>query len=145
MFKKILIPTDGSDLSLIAIDKAIFFANEIDAQIIGVTVTEPFHLVSIDIVMVSDTIEVFDRDTQQLAQKRLQRIKTKCDEMAMDCKLIHKVAQHPYEEIVLTAEENECDIIFMASHGRKGISALLIGSEVNKVLAHTKIPVLVFR
>ena len=52
MFKKILIPTDGSDLSLIAIDKAIFFANEIDAQIIGVTVTEPFHLVSTDIVMV---------------------------------------------------------------------------------------------
>jgi len=145
MFKKILVPTDGSDLSLIAIDKAIFFANEIDAQIIGVTVTEPFHFVSTDIVMVSDSIEVFDRDMLQLAQKRLQRIKTKCDELAMDCKLIYKVAHHPYEEIVLTAEENECDIIFMASHGRKGISALLIGSEVNKVLAHTKIPVLVFR
>jgi nucleotide-binding universal stress UspA family protein len=145
MFKKILIPTDGSDLSLIAIDKAIFFANEIDAKIIGVTVTEPFHFVSTDIVVVSDSIEVYEKDMHQLAQKRLQRIKTKCDEMAMDCKLIHKVANHPYEEIVLTAEENECDIIFMASHGRKGISALLIGSEVNKVLAHTKIPVLVFR
>jgi nucleotide-binding universal stress UspA family protein len=145
MFKKILIPTDGSELSVVAIEKAIFFAAEIDAQIIGVTVTEPYHLVSTDNVMVSDSIEVYDTDMQQLAQKRLQQIKIKCDELAIDCKLIHKEAYHPYEEIISTAEENECDIIFMASHGRRGIGALLIGSEVNKVLTHTKIPVLVFR
>ncbi len=145
MFKKILITTDGSELSAIAIDKAIIFAAEIDAQITGLTVTEPYHFFSSESTMVSDSSDVYETDMRELAQKRLQQIKTKCDEFAIEYELIHKEGYHPYEEIVSTAEESRCDIIFMASHGRKGIGSLLIGSEVNKVLTHTKIPVLVYR
>lgn len=145
MYKKILLPTDGSDLSNHAIDKAILLAAELGAEIIGLTVTEPFHYVSVDTASISDTPESYDADMQEVAKKRLQRIRIKCDELDVDCLLIHKESMHPYEGIVTTAEESKCDIIFMASHGRRGISSLLLGSEVNKVLTHTKIPVLVYR
>jgi nucleotide-binding universal stress UspA family protein len=61
------------------------------------------------------------------------------------CELVHRTSEHPYEEIVNTAQDQGCDVIFQASHGRRGVRALLMGSETNKVLTHTKIPVLVFR
>ena len=61
------------------------------------------------------------------------------------CAAVHSVSEHPYEEIVRTAHDEGCDVIFMASHGRRGIQALIMGGETHKVLTHTKIPVLVFR
>lgn len=63
----------------------------------------------------------------------------------MPCELMHRIGEHPYEEIVKAAQEQNCDVIFQASHGRRGVSALVIGSETNEVLTHSKIPVLVFR
>jgi len=63
----------------------------------------------------------------------------------VECELVHRVSEHPYEEIVKTAQEQGCDVIFQASHGRRGVQALVMGSETHKVLTHTKIPVLVFR
>lgn len=145
MFQKILVPTDGSELSKLAIDKAVCFAAEIDAHIIGLTVTEPFHVVSTDGVVISDTAETYEIDMQRLADQRLKPIQQLCGQLEVDCEVFHKIGHHPYDQIVITAEKEHCDIIFMASHGRKGFSALLIGSEVNKVLTHTQIPVLVFR
>jgi nucleotide-binding universal stress UspA family protein len=63
----------------------------------------------------------------------------------VSCEGVHKIAEHPWEEIIKTATERGCDVIFMASHGRRGMAALVIGSETNKVLTQTKIPVLVSR
>lgn len=145
MFKTLLLPTDGSDLSKKTIEKAVIFAAEINAKIIGITVTEPFHYISTDSVSISDTPETYAADMAKAAKHRLTFIEKRCNELEVSCETVHCEASHPYSAIVATAEDHNCDLIFMASHGRSGLSALLVGSEVNKVLTHTNIPVLVYR
>ncbi|MBU6223546.1 MAG: universal stress protein [Burkholderiales bacterium] len=145
MFKTLLLPTDGTDLSNKSIDKAVIFAAEINAKIIGITVTEPFHYISIDSISISDTPETYASEMAKTANERLAHIAKRCSELEVSCETVHCEASHPYSAIVATAEEHNCDLIFMASHGRSGLSALLVGSEVSKVLTHTNIPVLVYR
>lgn len=145
MFKHILIPTDGSDLSNIAIANGVKFAREIDAKVTGLTVTAPYHYMAIESLQVADTAQQYSVDIQALAKRHLDVIKQAADQAGVACELIHRSSDHPYEEIVTTAQERGCDVIFQASHGRRGVHALIMGSETNKVLTHTKIPVLVFR
>lgn len=145
MFKHILIPTDGSDLSAIAIKNGVKFAKEINARITGLTVTAPFHYYALDAMQISATAEQYDTDAQTVATRNLSELQKAALEAGVQCELLHRVNERPYEEIVEVAKEKGCDVIFQASHGRSGAKALLLGSETNKVLTHCKIPVLVFR
>lgn len=145
MFKHILIPTDGSDLSNIAASNGVQFAKEIGARITGVTVTTPYHYVTANTMQVVQTQEQFEHEMQHVTQRNLQFLQREAEVRGVPCDLIGAISDHPYEEIVHTAEQQGCDVIFMASHGRRGIRALLMGSETHKVLTHTRIPVLVYR
>ena len=145
MFKHILIPTDGSELSKVAITNGVQFAKEINARITGLTVTMPFHIFAIDAVQVASSADHYSEDANAMATRHLYVLKEAADKAGVACELLHRINEHPYEEIVQIAQERGCDVIFLASHGRRGVSALVIGSETNKVLTHSKIPVLVFR
>ena len=145
MFKHILLPTDGSVLSEMAIKRGVEFAKEINAKVSGLTVTKPFHVFTTDVTELEDTEGTYAEDTNALADKRLSVIEQAAKQAGVSYDGVHKIGEHPWEEIIKTASERDCDVIFMASHGRRGVAALVIGSETNKVLTHTKIPVLVYR
>ena len=145
MFKHILIPTDGSDLSKIAIENGVKFARELNARITGLTVTAPFHYFAIDAIQVGSSADDYLRRADEQAERHLQVLKDAAGKAGVPCEVMHRIGEHPYEEIVKAAQEQNCDVIFQASHGRRGVGALVLGSETNKVLTHSKIPVLVFR
>jgi nucleotide-binding universal stress UspA family protein len=145
MFKHILIPTDGSELSNFAIANGVKFAKEINAKITGLTVTPPFHVFAVESLQVADTAEQYAVDAKALAMRNLKVLNDAADKAGVDCEVLHRSSEHPYEEIVNTAQERGCDVIFQASHGRRGVRALIMGSETHKVLTHTRIPVLVYR
>ena len=145
MFKHILIPTDGSELSKMAVRQAVQFAKEINAKVTGLTVTVPYHYFAVDAVQLSDTPEQYAIDVKTMADKNLNFIKEEASKAGVSCELIQRSNEHPYEEIVKTAQDFMCDVIFLASHGRRGMSGILLGSETQKVLTHSKIPVLVYR
>jgi nucleotide-binding universal stress UspA family protein len=145
MYKKILIPTDGSPLSALAIEKGIGLAKATGAKVVGMTVSVPFHTFALDPMMVSDTKETYKKDCETQAAKYLNAVTTAASAAGVACDVLHVSAEHPYKGIIDTAVEQGCDLIFMASHGRKGVAALVLGSETLKVLTHSKIPVLVCR
>ena len=145
MFKHILIPTDGSDLSNMAIAQGVKFAREINARVTGITVTMPFHFFALEATMLVDSMDLYTADTKAMATRNLKILKDTAQAAGVECATVHSVSEHPYEAIVKTAHDEACDVIFMASHGRRGIQALIMGGETHKVLTHTKIPVLVFR
>ncbi len=145
MFKTILVPTDGSALSEKAIDAAIEFAKFSGAKIIGLSVAEPYPFAPLaESAMASDPA-AYEKSTRELALQHVKRIADAA--LKANVRYETRIAQsfNPYEEIVKTASDFSCDAIFMASHGRKGLSRLFVGSETQKVLAHTTIPVMVFR
>lgn len=146
MFKHILIPTDGSELSEKAVTNGIAFARSIGARLTFMTVSAPFHIVTMDAMMVTpETEERYMVDMEQLGQDRLDAIMEKSKAAGVPCATLHVFDNHPYDAIIATAQTKGCDLILMASHGRRGVAALLLGGETNKVLAHCKIPVLVWR
>jgi len=144
MFKHILIPTDGSELALEAVKAGIEFARETGARITFVTVTLPFPNSALS-GFAPQLKGVYEEGTQRMAEERL----AKAIELARaagvphDTRAMHGTA--PYQCIVQAAQEAGCDAIFMASHGRRGVSGLLLGSETQKVLTHSKLPVIVYR
>jgi len=141
MFKHILLPTDGSELSEAAIQKGIQFAKSINAKVTGFHVILPFHVFTLQMERLGDTKEEYERQSKGQAEQFLGVIK----KAGVSCDTDYVTSSHPYEMIIKAAEKKGCDLIMMASHGRRGLQGLLIGSETHKVLTHTKIPVLVFR
>jgi nucleotide-binding universal stress UspA family protein len=145
MYKNILIPTDGSELSDKAVRHGIALAKALGAKITAVTVTQPFHWFSIDREMVTDMPAEYEKHARQRAEKILDAISKAAWAANVDCNPVHLEQEHPYDAIIKTASSQGCDLIVMASHGRRGVSALVLGSETVKVLTHSKIPVLVYR
>jgi nucleotide-binding universal stress UspA family protein len=145
MYKHILIPTDGSPLSESAIRQGVAFAKAVQAKVTALTVSLPFHNFALDPVMVTDTPAQYEKDCQALAEKALGVAKAEAGVAGVACEALHLIQDHPYQAIIDTARTKGCDLIFMASHGRRGMSALVLGSETNKVLTHSKVPVLVYR
>jgi nucleotide-binding universal stress UspA family protein len=145
MFKHILIPSDGSDLSRKALAGGSAFARSIGARITVVTVSSPFHVVAIDPVMVTDTKAEYLADAEASARKRLKEAEDLVRAADVRCETRHAFSDHPYQAIIEAARGADCDLILMASHGRRGVVGTLLGSETQKVLTHTKIPVLVWR
>jgi nucleotide-binding universal stress UspA family protein len=145
MYKHILIPTDGTALSEMAIRQGVVFAKAIQAKVTALTVSSPFHVFDVDPVMVSSTPAQYAAESQARAEKYLAVARVEAGIAGVPCETLHVTQDHVYEAIIDTASKRGCDLIFMASHGRKGMSALVLGSETYKVLTHTKIPVLVCR
>ena len=147
MFKHILIPCDGSDLSNRVVDKAIEFAREIEAKVTGFYAQPEYSVPYYEggIPLDAMTPESFASITQSQAETILSVVAEKARVAGVTCDTLTSSHDSPYEAIIDAANAKGCDLIFMASHGRRGIAGLLMGSETHKVLTHTTIPVLVYR
>jgi nucleotide-binding universal stress UspA family protein len=128
MYRNILIATDGSELSEKAVNHGIALAKRIGAKVTMLTVVQPLHTF-----------------TAEYAEKTLGTAARLARAAGVGCEGVHVEHDFPYQAIIDTAASKGCDLIVMASHGRHGISALVLGSETVKVLTHSKIPVLVHR
>ena len=147
MFKNILIPTDGSKLSAKAIKSGLVFAKSIKAQVTGCHVVEPFQPYYFGDYIPPDmpTPKEFERHAREAGEKYLGQMEALARAAGLKYSGSVVMADTPYAGIINAARKGRCDLIFMASHGRSGLSGLLLGSETNKVLTHSKIPVLVYR
>ena len=145
MYKHILLPTDGSDLSAKAVRDGIHFAKEIGARVTAVHVTAPFHPTEMTPSVFTAHMTEHEEKAKASAKHALDAVTETARAAGVSCATVHQVSSSPYEAIIALAGEAKCDLIFMASHGRRGVAALLLGSETSKVLTHSKIPVLVTR
>jgi nucleotide-binding universal stress UspA family protein len=145
VYKHILIPTDGSPLSAEAIRHGVALAKESDATVSFLTVSEPFHVFSLEVDQVEDTPAEYRRHAEARARRALEEASQVAQAAGVPNETIHVVDDQPYLAIIRTAEERGCDLVAMASHGRRGLSAVVLGSETVKVLTHSDIPVLVYR
>src|SRR5262249_17449147 len=143
MYKHILIPTDGSELSKKAVDHGIGLAKDLNAKVTAVTVSEPFHIFPVDPGMVTDTPAESQKRIAALATKYLKAAKDAATAARVACDVVQVEHEHPYETIIDTASKRGCDAIVMASHGRRGVSGVVLGSETVKVLTHSTTPVVV--
>jgi len=144
MFKHILVPTDGSDLSQKAIDGAIDLARTVGARITAYACL-PQYPYSPFTEVVAEPPADFQERSEREARDHLSDIEEAARRVGVACTSQTSVHPSPYLGIIEAAEHGGCDVIFMASHGRRGLGSLLIGSETQRVLTHTKIPVIVYR
>lgn len=145
MFKTILVPTDGSPLAEKAIQAAIDFARTTGSTIIGFSVAEPYPFSALSEVSISIDTDMYDQKMEAIARSRVDKVADIARAAGVPCRTEIALSFSPYEEIVKAANKFHCDVIFMSSHGRKGLDKLFLGSETQRVLAHTTIPVMVFR
>jgi len=146
MFKNILIPTDGSEQSQRAIRTGIALAKVHQSKITGIHVIPDYHLlIAYEGAFDPVTEERIEEEARARAEGYLSFMKNAAHEAGILCDTVCETSDHPYDAILKTAETKGCDLILMTSHGRKGLAAVLLGSETRKVLTHTKVPVLVVR
>lgn len=145
MWKRILVPTDGSDLAGKAVAEAVDYARVSGAVIVAFSVAQPYPLLpAVDGAMMIDPA-LDSTELQQLAKDTVEAVAGVCRAAGVSCEAHTSLSFLPYEEIIRAAEEYKCDVIFIASHGRRGLSRLIAGSQTQKVLAYSKVPVVVLR
>lgn len=145
MFKHLLIPTDGSECSQRAVDEGVRLAQRMDAKITFLTAIPEFYAVAYQMEVLDQTDEAYLEAAQAQARKILDAARAAADKAGVECETQCTKNSHPYEAIIAAAGQKQCDLIVMASHGRRGLEGILIGSETQKVLTHCKLPVLVLR
>lgn len=147
MFRRILVPTDGSELSNNTVDRALSFAAEAGASIVFLYAKPEYPMTYYGEGALIDptTPERFAEMADSQARAVLDDCRQRAERAKVSCDTVDLTSDLPYEAIIAAAEAQRCDLIFMASHGRRGIVSLLLGSETQKVLTHSKIPVLVYR
>ena len=144
MFQRILVPTDGSDITAKAVQTGISLAKSLGATLHTISVKEPFPYSAISEMQPTPPQEFFDAQ-ERIAGQRVKDVLAACEAAGVPCEGHTVEALHPWEAIIDHAKLNNCAVLVMASHGRRGVSALLLGSETQKVLTHSTIPVLVVR
>lgn len=144
MFKHILVPTDGSELSNGAVEYAVALAKAVNAKLTALTVTAPYRLAVAPELMAVE-MEGYLKNNAKLAAQNLDAAKNIASTAQVRCEVVQAEHPQPYLAIIETAKERDCDLIVMASHGRRGVAAMVLGSETVKVLTHSAIPVLVVR
>jgi len=149
MYKHILVPTDGSPLSLKAAKEAATLAKSLGAKVTAVYVTADFYppvyadsVRRIDLVALQET---YRKSSAAVAAKALDKVEAVVAAAKVACEKVQLVDDQPWNAIIGAARKRKCDLVVMASHGRGALAGLLIGSETTKVLAHSKLPVLVCR
>lgn len=145
MYRNILLPLDGSPPSGIALEHGLALAKTLGARVTLVHVTPSFRVITLDPTMIEDTSGDYAAAAAEQAKRILSPAAARATELGVPFKEVRVDADQPYEGIIATAKTEGCDLICMASHGRHGIAAVLLGSETQKVLTYSKIPVLVYR
>ena len=149
MFKHILLPTDGSRLSDQGVKQTIKMAKALGAKITAVHVMNNYHVVLQDEGFLMPDVPVLRKRLEEIRSRQVREIlgsvKEAADKVGVRCDTVVAIGDIPYEMIIKQAKKSKCDLIMMASHGRRGIKGILLGSETAKVLTHSKIPVLVLR
>ena len=144
MYQRILVPTDGSDLSAKAVQAAIAMARLTGGALLTLSVKEPFPYSAISEMQPVPPQEFYEAQ-ERIARSRVEAVGDAAKAAGMTVEGRTVEALHPWEAILDEAKARGCDLIVMASHGRRGLSALLLGSETQRVLTHSPIPVLVIR
>jgi nucleotide-binding universal stress UspA family protein len=148
MYKHVMLPVDGSELSLKAYEECLTFARETGARVTILNVVAHYTL-RVPEAFTSDLVRQIEKQREQeyvkSAQEKLEELRARMQSAGIQCDATVVAGDSPYEEIIAQAEQRGCDLIMMASHGRRGLDAVLLGSETVKVLTHSKIPVLVVR
>jgi nucleotide-binding universal stress UspA family protein len=148
MYRHILVPTDGSPLSMKAARTAAHLARAVGARITAIHVMAPYMpLVGSDpsAYAVAYSVKEYEKAARSQADKALARVTAAAEAEGVKCAAAAVTHANPWEAIVDAARKRKCDLIVMASHGRRGLAAVLLGSETTKVLTHSKTPVLVCR
>ncbi len=148
MYKSILLPTDGSKLSAKAVRQAVKFASAIGAKITVLHVMPEFQMIADEGYALPSMMSLrkrFDEESAARAKTILEGVRSEAASAGVECQCVSTTGPAPWEAIIKQAGKHKCDLIMMASHGRKGLQSLLLGSETTKVLVHSKIPVLVVR
>jgi nucleotide-binding universal stress UspA family protein len=146
MFKHILIPTDGSELSQKAIRIGVELAKFHGARVTGVHAIPDYHLmIAYEGAFDPVTEERIEKEARVRGDSYLEFIRKTCAASDVPCDTVCETSDHPYDAILKTANAKGCDLILLHSHGRKGLAAVLLGSETRKVLTYSKIPVMVVR
>ena len=147
MFKSILIPTDGSSVSQKAVKAGIAFAKEAGAKVIGYHAVEPVptHLYGEGYIADREMTAEFERRQLVAAKKLVRQIARDALKAGVPFEPMVRTSRTPYHGIVEAAEKRKCDLIFMSSHGRRGLERLALGSVADKVMTLSKVPVLVYR
>ena len=147
MFTHVLVPTDGSTLSADTALRAVDFAKAIGAKVTFFYAQPeyPAQFFGEGALIDPTTPQQFAKAAQAAAAEILQKCEALASQAGIECGTASEASEVPYEAIIKAAQEHGCDLIFMASHGRRGLAGLLLGSETQKVLTHSKIPVLVYR
>jgi len=146
MFRHILIPTDGSEFAHRAVPKGLALAKAIGAKVTALCVEHSFDVYSVresQIYKIPKEFAAYTAHIKEHAAKVLAQIAKEAKAAGVSCETLQMVHDHPHEAIIKAASKKGCDLIVMASHGRSGISGVVLGSVTNKVLTHTKTPVLV--
>ena len=145
MYKHILIATDGSDLAGKAVAAGFGLARQLGAQVTVVTVTEPWTALVAGDAALGFPLDEYEKSANESAGRILSGVGKLARKADINCATVHVKDQYPAEGILQTANNNACDLIVMASHGRRGLGRLLLGSEAVKVLTHGTLPVLICR
>ena len=148
MFKHILLPTDGSKLSDRATKRGLAFAKSVKARVTAAHVVPEFKMVIEEGFVSPLAAELktrYEKESRVHAEKMLVKVKKQAAAAGVKCDTVAVTSDYPYQQIIEIARKRKCDLIMMASHGRRGLSSLLLGSETAKVLTHSKTPVLVVR
>lgn len=148
MFKHILLPTDGSVLSNRGVKRGIQLARSAKARVTAVHVVPEFRMTADEGFISPLGAELkkrIDKDSREHATRLLAKVEAWARAAKVRCNAVAVRGDSPHRHIIATARKRKCDVIIMASHGRTGLSSLLLGSETAKVLAHSKIPVMVVR
>lgn len=147
MFKKILLPTDGSALSKRAVKKGVAFAKKMGAGVVGFFSPEDYQVVLYSEYVPPNLLskKEFEAHARTVAEKHLAYVERTARAAGVAYEGFYTASVAPWNAIVDAANKRKCDLIVMGSHGRSGLKGLLLGSQTSKVLTHTKIPVLVLR
>lgn len=147
MFTHILFPTDGSELSAKVTGRVLELARVHGGRVTAISVIQPFPFMTLsgDSGIVAPDAEVYEGQMERAARDNVNKVAAAASAAGVPFEGLVALSPSPYQEIVAAAEKHGCDAIVMASHGRKGLNKLFLGSETQKVLAHTELPVLVLR
>lgn len=145
MYKNILLPTDGSELSKKAIGHGIALAKAVNAKVTALVVPTPLESLVVEPSSVMGALDQYKQLVADHTAKYLDAVRNTAAASGVKCDVLCIEHDQPYEAIIDAAKKNTCDLIVMASHGLRGGSAIVLGSETLKVLTHTAIPVLVYR
>lgn len=145
MFKHILVATDGSELAERAADQAFVLAKSLNAKVTAVTVTEPWTALVGGEGAMAFPVDDYDKGAATNAAAILAAMTTTAMKHHVTCATAHVKDQFPAEGIIAACKDHGCDLIAMASHGRRGLAKLLLGSQATKVLTLSSVPVLIYR